>query len=88
MPVGCEMRIGVGAVRTCWLEGVDGARVLEFFRSRYPHLQPMPGGALIEGVQPQSPQQGPAAPPRPVPPALRIRVEAGGIAVTALPGDA
>jgi len=86
IPAGCEPVVAAGQVQTCVLAGAEAARVREFFRSRYPHLQENAESMWIEGHLAATPSPS-VGPPRPVAPALRLRFTATDVELTALPGD-
>ena len=86
LPQPCQPTRLAQGVFTCWMEGQDWQRVVEFFQSRYPHA--VADGPLlrISGQWPQPPSLRPGVPVR-TPPLLLAHRRQQAVELVLLAGD-
>lgn len=85
VPRDCEPSQLGQRVRTCWLQDQDWPRLVEFFRSRYPHA--VENGPLLRICGQQLPPPARPGTPQRTPPLLLAHLRARGVELVLLSGD-
>ena len=86
LPRPCQLRSLGKRVQTCWMEGEDWPRVVEFFQSRYPHAV-ADGPLLRVSGQFQQPPKFRHDLAEPTPPLLLGHQRPRGVELVLLAGD-